>query len=338
MEERIIACTCGRRVRVLLGATEERKPCPQCGAMVRIPASAVSPQPVSNVEPSAVADATAQSEIALFFDEDQGSPSPESADGQPAETAQAMATEPKPKAYDTICARCGREFRGDWDKVDTDAGYMCHICANLAHDMPTKRPTASPVPPPDESVVRQAMQWSSWKALDAQNQKAQAEHKEDTRRFEMAVFAVIVVVTFVVLHFVIAGRNPEAEPAAEVPTQLPNAVVLLVHILSAIMELAAYSTAVYLTLKEAGRLPSGSRRDDLLTALGGGILTWGALFVAGFVPFPFVGVFAVTFVFYFHYHLDFGECLYFFLYMGLCWLLFWALRALIFGAIGMSLA
>ncbi len=31
------------------------------------------------------------------------------------------------------CARCGREFRGEWDRYTTDAGVMiCHLCANLA--------------------------------------------------------------------------------------------------------------------------------------------------------------------------------------------------------------
>jgi hypothetical protein len=30
----------------------------------------------------------------------------------------------------TTCIRCGKEFRGDWDRHETDDGVYCHLCAN----------------------------------------------------------------------------------------------------------------------------------------------------------------------------------------------------------------
>jgi hypothetical protein len=40
------------------------------------------------------------------------------------------AEEPAPEGSADHCARCGRAFRGDWDRTTTNDGVICHICAN----------------------------------------------------------------------------------------------------------------------------------------------------------------------------------------------------------------
>ncbi len=66
------------------------------------------------------------------------------------------------------CARCGRPFRGDWDKNSSAEGMICHICANQGGRAQSEQPalnaedgsphaavsepTARPAPPADSAL------------------------------------------------------------------------------------------------------------------------------------------------------------------------------------------
>jgi len=58
-----------------------------------------------------------------------------------------------PKIPTATCARCKKEFRGDWDKRPTPNGLYCYICSTLATDPPPGKGDDSPeriihMPPP----------------------------------------------------------------------------------------------------------------------------------------------------------------------------------------------
>jgi hypothetical protein len=54
------------------------------------------------------------------------------------------------------CARCGRPFRGDWDKVATPEGVICHICANQSREASTGETAFEAVAPPSEPTAPDA--------------------------------------------------------------------------------------------------------------------------------------------------------------------------------------
>jgi hypothetical protein len=56
--------------------------------------------------------------------------------------------QPAPPVRETNCARCGRVFRGDWDRYRRSTGTVCHVCANLAPEKEPEEESAVPTPPP----------------------------------------------------------------------------------------------------------------------------------------------------------------------------------------------
>ncbi len=65
---------------------------------------------------------------------------------------------PDAPAQDT-CVRCGRTFRGDWDRHETPEGILCNICARQAGDVPAPWETAAmpreTVKPPTTEELRE---------------------------------------------------------------------------------------------------------------------------------------------------------------------------------------
>ncbi|MFO7973647.1 MAG: hypothetical protein R6V12_03330, partial [Candidatus Hydrogenedentota bacterium] len=54
------------------------------------------------------------------------------------------------------CARCGRPFRGDWDKTPTAEGVICHICANQSQETAPSETAFEAVAPPSEETATNA--------------------------------------------------------------------------------------------------------------------------------------------------------------------------------------
>jgi hypothetical protein len=50
------------------------------------------------------------------------------------------------------CARCGRAFRGDWDRNQTQRGVVCDVCARLATEMPAMPPVGEEAEETQEQV------------------------------------------------------------------------------------------------------------------------------------------------------------------------------------------
>lgn len=103
----LVTCTCGHRMTVSEFAAGMTAPCPACGKPLTVsPANATpverrpAPPPAPAITPSVGA-----SDIAYT----------------PLRTA----------SLKSHCARCGREFRGDWDRHPSAAGLVCNICNNF---------------------------------------------------------------------------------------------------------------------------------------------------------------------------------------------------------------
>ena len=107
-----VTCACGRRLVVSEFAIGMTNPCPGCGQPLTV--SLKNARPVGG-------DVT---------------PSPSSAPPAPEIAPVSEFSAPHQPAVRQVsgnqCARCGRTFRGDWDRYRTSEGIVCHICSNQA--------------------------------------------------------------------------------------------------------------------------------------------------------------------------------------------------------------
>lgn len=123
MAELICTCSCGFKIRVTEQALGTRKQCHMCGeTFVVSDANSVSldaPPTISRKPLEAI------------------SPLDGGKHGGPQE-----------------CARCGRPFRGEWDRYYAAQGMVCHVCAHLVGPGKANEnmPQATPIVPPRVTV------------------------------------------------------------------------------------------------------------------------------------------------------------------------------------------
>lgn len=104
----LVSCKCGHQMTVSEYAAGMTAPCPKCGQPLT-----VSPE---NSKPIARESAAAATR-----------PTPAPSTSEPNTHYTPLQT----SSLKNNCARCGREFRGDWDRHQSLAGLVCNICWNL---------------------------------------------------------------------------------------------------------------------------------------------------------------------------------------------------------------
>ena len=104
----LVTCKCGHRMTVSEYAAGMTAPCPKCGEPLT-----VSPE---NAKPIA---------------HESVSPTPRSVPAPLSGESDIQYTPLQTSSLKNNCARCGREFRGDWDRHQSAAGLVCNICWNL---------------------------------------------------------------------------------------------------------------------------------------------------------------------------------------------------------------
>ena len=114
MDELILTCSCGHQQRISVYAVGMAGACEGCGRRIQASEENTSaptveqPSPAQQLSPA-----------------EQLSPSQQP---NPVEVAPAVDT---PRPPDT-CPQCGNAYRGDWDRVETRRGIVCHHCSVLA--------------------------------------------------------------------------------------------------------------------------------------------------------------------------------------------------------------
>jgi DNA-directed RNA polymerase subunit RPC12/RpoP len=108
----ILTCdACGHEMRVTELAIGSRGRCAECGAVVTVS--------YRNTRPL----------------EDEILAPPRKAEGDDPDLREPV-SEPVPAEHQGPgCARCGQQFRGDWDRYQRDEGVVCHRCANRTDDV-----------------------------------------------------------------------------------------------------------------------------------------------------------------------------------------------------------
>ncbi|MEA3364095.1 MAG: hypothetical protein U9Q79_00520 [Candidatus Hydrogenedentes bacterium] len=195
-------------------------------------------------------------------------------EGPPTEEA------PKKESPDH-CARCGRPFRGDWDKVVTPEGVICHICANQSPEPATSETAFEAVAPPSEETAPDAgdLDVIDHDADDivideeAQTLGKRFEDFRETRGFRTALWvaAISVIVLAIVATFIDTPPPPEeittqtetesvgglglfGPPQAWTESQ-KTTVRVVMFVLEAVFLFAPTFAALFISLALADRLP-----------------------------------------------------------------------------------
>lgn len=121
MSNRVYVCGCGHRIRVSAFQIGMEVSCPACKADIRLTEL--------NTQPLDAAAGPQEPPDPHFEWRAVDSPAAAAGDGT------------------SSCVRCGRPFRGDWDKYFSPVGRICHICANLAKDNAAAEAGAAPPEP-----------------------------------------------------------------------------------------------------------------------------------------------------------------------------------------------
>ncbi|MBX7259345.1 MAG: hypothetical protein K1Y02_23485, partial [Candidatus Hydrogenedentes bacterium] len=107
-----VTCACGHRIVVSEFAIGMTNACPGCGKQLTV--NYKNARPID-------ADIPRANEVKTPVVE------------QPVESPFSAPVQEAPvRDPGRHCARCGRAFRGDWDRYRTSAGVVCHICSNQA--------------------------------------------------------------------------------------------------------------------------------------------------------------------------------------------------------------
>jgi hypothetical protein len=244
MSEYSVTCACGNRMHITEAEIGMEALCPACSQpLVMTPdgAHSVAPEPVVT---------------------------------QPA-------PEPTPRTTARTCARCGRTFRGDWDRNETHRGYLCTICTNLATDpaAPIQSEEGLAAIRPVETAKIEAEREYETAAVHARRLAASEQEEREKRRFDpqapwfqrtLQVLAALIVL-LAVFFFLTEGMEVESPPRGvpgervEVePVELSGFTLAASHVISIIFNTLGMLLPLYFALKITDKLPYDVLLFDLL--------------------------------------------------------------------------
>ena len=324
MEEYAAICICGWRVVIRLGSEAQLKTCPQCGAPIRIPAAASEIDSAASVE----SEFEPSEDVALFFEDVTTEPVVVSSINEDSVPAQAS-----PQQKEPVCARCGRIFRGEWDQVETDTGLYCHVCANLAFETAVKKEANFSV---QDTVVTRSLKPMSWNVFDQKQIRDEREYREDGhKKWEMIALSVLAVITLSAIYF--WPEHTEESTPKTITTEFSPIMNVFLYILIFIIDCATVGTTIYLTLHQTSRLEPGGWRTNLPSVLLGAFLVSLVWLGAAVIPIPLapqIIALLITVVILDNFYGFWGMDFVYYMVIGVfVKMLFWGIRALLFGAI-----
>jgi len=260
---RSIICGCGQRNDLAVFGFGEAKLCLACGSPLELPADPFIPE----VPPDAFAeDGPPGANLTTAFE----SPAPDTAEvaadsevPAPAIVRERIWTggirEVVAEAEAEPCSRCGRAFRGAWDRHERPGGPICHLCAvraDATYQPPSqgeRRDLFRPVPPKPMATPE----------LDT----ARAEEREKKKRGLLIIAAagVVTVLLAVVMPVEVWMASFFATDLSRA-LELPAPWLWTIRVLSFATVAFAQGTALYVTLAMMNLLYE-DRRDNVITVV-----------------------------------------------------------------------
>ncbi|MCL4217824.1 MAG: hypothetical protein KJ052_12575 [Candidatus Hydrogenedentes bacterium] len=276
-----VACPKGHEIAVSPFQEGMSLPCPKCGALVTVTDESIQERAVS---PPVQAPPPVQGATPL-------SPSPGPAPGAPSELSAPQGP--------VVCDRCGKPFRGPWDRLNTTAGVLCNICANYIGSG-AKRITEERGPKPVDTTL-----------LDS---KVNLKPDREPSRFDEIMRKVALIsggaVVVLALFFWLIGEQsniPEPGPAAQQETAaegFPEVTVgggIVLIGLMAVFGIAPQWLALYLVLMWSERLPNDTFAANALVLL----LYAVAINLLGLIPC--FGLILTIYILWAHFDLNISE-------------------------------
>ncbi|MEK7795693.1 MAG: hypothetical protein AAB353_14240 [Candidatus Hydrogenedentota bacterium] len=164
------------------------------------------------------------------------------------------------KARVESCARCGRAFRGDWDRIETRCGLLCYICSNQPGEGISERVRieeerkAQIRPDPLTAQERNTTEMpGKWWEIDTQS-----------REFKMALWCLALGTVALAIYMTGEhGSMPERRPGWAIADQdadpkLPRSVTYAIIGWDLVAAYACTAAAMYLALRQDMKLPHES--------------------------------------------------------------------------------
>ncbi len=268
-----VSCPCGNEMVMSEFAVGMRTTCPKCGKPLNV--NWKNSRPLDSEEaPMAVpvSEEAAKGDASLF---DEGA--------QPEE----------PRLGKNQCERCGREFRGEWDRHETLQGVLCNICVNLVQQTDPTNPSSGYVAPIDTLRLEQNADPIPAPTIETSEDDRSWLEKNwpsDETMHKVALYSGVAVVVLAALVFLFSGFGaPEPSPSSGTAVEngtaptISHTTGVAYFIIQGITSFVGAYIGLYIFLAWANRLPNETLTFNLIAltpvALGIGFL-W-------FIPFTF---------------------------------------------------
>lgn len=235
------------------------------------------------------------------------------------------------------CARCGREFRGEWDQYESASGMVCHICANRAEGPGEVAEEIGEVKPVLAQYSRQGLDMPEPK-LPVNPEFEQARNREELfkRALLVAALAMIVLAIFATI-FTDFDAQPIPEPtdqaaateetAKEETPKLPGWVGWAVYAIQFVVSFIAKVLVLFLMLSWVNKLPNDTFGANLiaLSVVGFGLAVLDIVIML-LASIPIIGIFwfllgpiVMLYIIYSLYNLTLAELLLYFVASIVVW-------------------
>lgn len=250
-EERWVACRCGYRTRIEIDGRERPWECPVCLLETPLtdacaaPVARVSSRPPRASQPAGPMQGPARGDDVSLFEESVA----ENCAAPVQEASRAVSA-------GDACGRCGRPFRGDWDRINGVMGIVCYVCANQAGAVATAAPPSGYTSSDDDPIARELARAHNytWSDIAPPEPGVMTEADRRERRRQMKIFAAV---SAVILLLVWVWPSEEGRFGAVVaPEDLPHAAIWTAFALKLLFHAAATVGGFYVTLLIANRLPN----------------------------------------------------------------------------------
>lgn len=315
--------------------------CVYCGCGVRLTEENTGPLTRDETDVDLVVDDKEDlSEVDLFLDDEEDlavhdSQAEAAGIARPESPGRDVFSPETASAPETVerCARCGRPFRGEWDRFQGNEGAVCNICANLAAEQDPAVPRPSiPTPQPHK-----AFRNPGWSALEAEPSKELSPEDKRRRNAQMIGLAAIALITITVYVLWPAGegapgRGVEPEAAEAAARELSRGVDYLLRGIRLVLGIATKALALYLALMAVNKLPN----ETFLKNLAAVLVVAVPLYLIGFIPLA-GGFIIMLIIVHVVFDPGLGGLVYFVVFNVLASMLTGAVGKLIYGALGLAL-
>lgn len=246
-----VNCPCGNEMVMSEFAVGMRTTCPVCGHPLTV-----------NWQNSRPLDSDAHSSAAPVAEEVATRDASPFAAEKPEET---------PRAGKHHCDRCGRPFRGDWDRHQTGQGMLCHICVNLVRQVDPTDTSSGYIAPIDTLRLETAEEFAPPPAVPMEGEQTWMDKYwpvESTMQ-KIALYGGIAVIVIALLVFITSGFDvPQSDPNNVVPGESVEVISEQAGV--AYWAIAAFTNffgvylGLYLFLSWGNRLPNETLTLNLI--------------------------------------------------------------------------